>query len=114
MPPSSRASLSSRDPTTRSIAVRLPADLAAAVDLACEQNGITASELLRDLVSRWAYGEGQLAGPDHGYTQARSMASQLAHAALKQALAALPDSHEGAAEMLQGYHGQLAGARKRG
>jgi len=75
--------------------------------------GITASELLRDLVRRWAYGESELSGPDHGYAQARSMAAQLAHAALKRALGELPPSHGEAAEMLRGYFGELAGARRR-
>lgn len=113
MPSSSRGTLSSRDPSTKSIAVRLPPDLVSAVDAACTEQGITASEFMRALVSEWAYGRSQLSGPDEGYAQARSMASQLAHAAIKKALGELPDTHEQAIEMLRGYFGELAGARKR-
>lgn len=114
MPPSSRSPLSSRDPSTRSIAVRLPPELASAVDAACAEMGVTPSELLRGLIQQWAYGSSTLAGPDAGYAQARSMASQLAHAALKEALSNIPQSHSEATEMLRGYFEGLAGARKRG
>lgn len=114
MPPNTPAqTLSSRDPSTRSIAVRLPGDLAAAIDAACAEQQITASEFLRGLVSQWVYGSTQLAGPDEGYAQARSMASQLAHAALRQALAQIPESHDEARSMLQGYYGEQAERRKR-
>lgn len=108
-----QAALSSRDQTTKSIAVRLPSDLASAVAVACEQQGITASELLRALVAQWAYGQSQLAGPDAGYEQARSMASQLAHAALRQALTKLPTSYNEARSMLEGYYAEQANRRKR-
>lgn len=108
-----RSGLSSLSPTSRTVAVRLPEDLAAAVEHACTQQDITPSELLRGLVSQWAYGTSQLSGPDEGYAQARSMATQLAHAALKQALKELPENHDGAKEMLQGYFREEA-ARRRG
>lgn len=105
--------LSSRDLTTRSIAVRLPPDLVSAIDAACAEQDITASEFLRGLVSQWAYGKSQLAGPDEGYTQARSMAAQLAHAALKRALGELPSDHDGARSMLEGYYIDQAERRGR-
>jgi hypothetical protein len=111
---STRGSLSSRDPSTKSVAVRLSPDLASAVDAVCEEQGITASEFLRGLVSSWVYGKTQLSGPDEGYTQAKSMAAQLAHAALRSALASLPESHDGAATMLQGYYAEQAERRKGG
>jgi hypothetical protein len=104
--------LSSQDPSNRVIAVRLPGDLASAVDAACAEQNITASEFLRGLVSSWVYGKTQLSGPDEGYAQARAMASQLAHAALRKALALVPDSHEGAQEMLQGYYAEQAERRR--
>lgn len=104
--------LSSKDPTTRSIAVRLPQDLAAAIDAACAEQNITHSEFLRALVSSWVYGQSNLSGPDAGYQQARSMASQLAHAAVSKALETLPESHEGAQTMLQGYYQGLADRRR--
>lgn len=97
-----RSGLSSLDPSSKTVAVRLPADLASAVKLACAQHGMTPSEFLRSLVSEWAYGKTQLTGPDEGYTEARSMATQLAHAALKDALAGLPGDHQAARTMLQG------------
>lgn len=100
-------SLSSRDPSSKAVAVRLPADLAAAVEHACNENNITASELIRGLVSQWVYGKSQLAGPDEGYAQARSMATRLAHVALKQAIASLPESYDGAQQMLQGYYKEV-------
>jgi metal-responsive CopG/Arc/MetJ family transcriptional regulator len=105
--------LSSRDPSTKPIAVRLPADLVAAIDATCIEQGITQSELLRGLVSQWVYGKTQLAGPDEGYAEARSMASRLAHAALKQALTSLPDSHEGARTMLQGFYAEQATQKRK-
>ena len=105
--------LSSRDPTTRSIAVRLPADLVSAIDVACAEQGVTPSEFLRGLVSSWVYGKTQLAGPDEGYAQARSMAAQLAMAAVKQALAELPEDHDGARSMLEGYYNEAAKRRRR-
>lgn len=107
------ATLSSRDPSTRSVAVRLPPHLASAVDAATEEQGITASELIRALIEQWAYGSTPLAGPDAGYERARSMAAQMAHAALRSALGSLPATHDEANAMLEGYQGELAGARKR-
>lgn len=100
-----RASLSSRDPTNKPIAVRLPSDLLAAIEAACEEHGITQSEFIRGLISEWAYGKTQLSGPDEGYSQARSMAAQLAHLAVTQAINNLPASHEEALGMLQGAYG---------
>ena len=101
--------LSSRDPSSRPIAVRLPADLVAAVDHACAEHDISPSELIRGIVSQWAYGKTQLAGPDEGYAQARDMAVQIAHAAVQQALEALPDSHSGAKQMLEGFRERRKG-----
>jgi hypothetical protein len=91
----------------------LPADLANAIEAACAEQNITASEFLRGLVSSWFYGVSQLAGPDAGYAQAKSMASQLAHAALRKALAEIPNEHGEAVTMLQGYYGDQAERRKR-
>lgn len=105
--------LSSRDPSTKSIAVRLPPHLASAVAAACEEQGITASELIRALIEQWAYGTTPLAGPDAGYQRARGMASQIAHAALRNALESLPASHAEASTMLQGYLGEQAERRKK-
>ena len=114
MPPNRNAqTLSSRDPSNKSIAVRLPPDLVAAVDAACAEQGITQSELLRTLVASWAYGESKLSGPDAGYLQGRAMAAQLAHAALRKALESLPSSPDEAHEMLQGYLGEQADRRGR-
>ena len=109
----SGGSLSSRDPSVQSVAVKLPADLIAAIDAACVEQGITKSEFLRGLVSQWVYGKSQLSGPDEGYAQARAMASQLAHAALSRALDGLPDSHETATAMLQGYLTEQANRRRK-
>jgi len=105
--------LSSRDLTTRVIAVRLPPDLVSAIDATCAEQGITPSEFLRGIVSSWVYGKSQLAGPDEGYTQARSMAAQLAMVAVKRALAELPEDHDGARSMLEGYYNEAAERRKR-
>lgn len=105
--------LSSRLSTAHTISVRLAPDLAAAVDAACEKQGTTHSEFLRDLISRWVYGESQLSGPDEGYSQARSMATQLAFVALKKALSELPDSHQAARSMLDGYHDKEAHRRRK-
>mgnify|MGYP001599690075 FL=1 len=96
------ASLSSNDPTTRVIAVRLPADLLAAVDAECSAKDITASEFLRGLVSTWVYGSTSLAGPDEGYAQARALAGRIAHAAVQNALEQIPSDLNGARAMLEG------------
>jgi len=97
--------------TSKSIAVRLPLDLVAAIDAACQEHGITPSEFIRGVVSQWVYGTTQLSGPDEGYAQARSMATQIAHVmmrkvhdALGEAIRELPADHAGAVEMLQGFH----------
>jgi hypothetical protein len=82
----------------------LPADLVAAIDAACDEANITHSEFLRALVEQWAYGKSQLSGPDAGYAQARSIAAQLAHAAVRQALDNLPSTNEEARSMLEGYY----------
>lgn len=104
--------LSSRTGHSKPIAVRLPNDLAAAVEQACEEQGITPSELLRGLVARWAYGhDAPLSGPDEGYKTARSMATRLVHALLAQAIAALPEDHEQARAMLEGHYNERASAR---
>lgn len=92
---------SSRDPSCKAISVRLSGDLCAALEDACAQQGITQSEFLRELIHSWCYGKSQLQGPSDGYRQARSMATQLALAALKNAIAELPDTPEGAAQMLE-------------
>lgn len=122
MPKNRRSSaLSSLDPTNKVIAVRLPSDLLAAVNQACQEQGITQSEFLRGLVSQWVYGKTQLSGPDEGYAQARSMASQLAHVivrqtmhqALKEAIASLPETHDAAHAMLQGYYNERSERGKR-
>ncbi len=109
----SGGSLSSRDPSTQTVAVKLPADLLAALESTCEQQGLTKSEILRGLVSQWVYGKSQLSGVDEGYAQARSMATQLAHVALSRALTALPDSHGAAATMLQGHFEEQAERRRK-
>jgi hypothetical protein len=109
---STAGALSSRDPTSKPIAVRLPADLVAAIEHACREHNITASELLRGLVSQWVYGKTALSGPEEGYTEARSMATRLAHAALKEALEKLPLDHGRATEMLNGYYEREREERK--
>ena len=111
--PSNAPSLSSRDPSTKSIAVRLPAHLVSAVEVACAEQDITASELIRAVIEQWAYGTTPLAGPDAGYQRARGMAAQIAHAALRSALESLPTTHADASTMLQGYLGEQAERRKR-
>jgi hypothetical protein len=112
MPPNV-TSLSSRDPSTKSIAVRLPAHLVSAVEAACAEQDLTASELLRAIIEQWAYGSNPLSGPDAGYQRARGMAAQIAHAALRRALESLPTTHGEASTMLQGYLGEQAERRKR-
>jgi hypothetical protein len=84
--------------------VRLPADLVAAVEHACREHKISPSELLRSLVSQWVYGSTTLQGPEAGYAEARSMATRLAHVALKEAIKRLPLDHHRANEMLQGFY----------
>jgi hypothetical protein len=84
--------------------VRLPADLVAAVEHACREHNISPSELLRSLVSQWVYGDGALKGPEAGYAEARSMATRLAHVALKEAIKRLPLDHDRANSMLQGFY----------
>jgi hypothetical protein len=101
------------DTGSRPIAVRLPNDLVALVESACAQNGLTISELIRALVTQWASGEVSLSGPSEGYTQARSMASQLAMRALQQALRELPETHEEAVTTLQGLQEDFAEQRKK-
>jgi hypothetical protein len=96
--------LSSRTGGSKPIAVRLPNDLAAAVEQGCAEQGVTPSELIRGLVAQWAYGTNALAGPDAGYTEARSMATRLAYAALAQALESLPEEHSAARAMLEGHY----------
>jgi predicted DNA binding CopG/RHH family protein len=107
------SSLSSLDPSSRVIAVRLPSDLLAAVDTECAAKGITSSEFLRGLVSTWVYGDTQLRGPDEGYAQARSMASQIAHGAVQKALDNLPGDHDEARSMLEGYRTDRSNRKKR-
>jgi hypothetical protein len=102
--------LSSRDPECRTISVRLSSDLIKAVEYACAQQGITFSEFLREMIHSWCYGQSQLQSPSDGYRQARGMATQLANAAVSRALADLPDTPEGAAQML----GEFYGGRTRG
>lgn len=97
------SSLSSLDPSSRVIAVRLPSDLLAAVDAECIAKDITPSEFLRGLVSTWVYGDTQLKGPDEGYAQARAMASQIAHVAVQRALETMPSDFNGARTLLEGH-----------
>jgi hypothetical protein len=100
---------SSRDPSARTIAVRLSGDLCSAVEEACSAQGITVSEFLREMIHAWCYGQSQLQSPSDGYRQARSMATQLANAAISRALADLPDTPEGATQMLGEFYGRRSG-----
>ncbi len=95
---------SSRDPSAKTLAVRLSGDLCSAVEDACAQQGITTSEFLRELIQNWCYGKSALQAPSDGYRQARAMATQLANIAVSQALQSLPDTVEGAAQMLSDFN----------
>jgi len=101
---------SSRNPESKTIAVRLSGDLVKAVEDTCAQQGITASEFLREMIYSWCYGgQSTMQSPSDGYRQARSMATQLATVAISQALRDLPDSPEGAAQMLGEFYSRRSG-----
>jgi hypothetical protein len=106
--------LSSADSSTEMLSTRVPGELAAAVRTLCEEQGISPAELLRSIVESHVYGKtGGLSGPDDGYRTARSMASQIAHALLGDAIAKLPETHDEMVAMLQTYYKDLAAKRKR-
>jgi hypothetical protein len=82
------------------IAVRLPDDLDALVRSRAESEGLTTSELLRSIVSQWAYGAAPSVG--EGYLAARQVAIQAAHVALSHAFAEeMPQTYEEALTLLQ-------------
>lgn len=82
------------------LAVRLPDDLDALVRSRAESEGLTTSELLRSIVSQWAYGTMPSVG--EGYVAARNVAIQAAHVALSNAFAdSMPETYEEAIRLLQ-------------
>jgi hypothetical protein len=102
--------LSSRNPESKTIAVRLTGDLVKAVEDTCAQQGITASEFLREMIHSWCYGgQSTLQEPSDGYRQARSMATQLATVAIQQALRDLPTTPEEATQMLGDFYNRRSG-----
>lgn len=67
---------------------RLPPDLATAVLDYAEANGLSRTEVVRNAVYQFVYGEQQ--GPDQGFMTARAFAIKMAHASVDLAAASLP------------------------
>lgn len=105
--------LSSADPSSETLSVRVSGELANAVHAFCEQQGIQVGEFLRSAIESGIFGKQGLSGPDLGYQSARSMAAQIAHAVLSDALGKLPETHEEMVAMLQSYYASLADKRRR-
>ena len=82
------------------LCLRLPEDLRAAVHQMAEQNGVSPSELVRDLIFRFVYGEPP--GIAEGYMQGRAIGYQVAQQAL--ASVQMPDNVEDAIRILQASH----------
>jgi hypothetical protein len=81
------------------IAFRLPADLDEAVRERALAEGLSMSEMLRSIVSQWAYGSTPSA--DAGYFQARGVAVAAAHEVLRKVFDQfLPTSYEQALQLV--------------
>jgi len=76
------------------IAFRLPAELAQAIRSRAESEGVTVSEVMRNVVHAWFYGEAPSA--NEGYYQSRGNAVRIAQMLLARALEAMPSSEEDA------------------
>ena len=57
--------------------------------MACDERGVSQSEVVRSLVQQWLTGEIPMAA--EGYTEGRKLGASLAIEAIKAAIAGLPD-----------------------
>lgn len=93
------------------LAVRLPDDLDALVRSRAESESLTTSELLRSIVSQWAYGTTPSVG--EGYFAARNVAIKAARVALAHAFAeAMPETYEEAIQLMQEGNAHAIAVRK--
>ncbi len=94
------------------MAVRLPDDLEALIRTRAESEGLTTSELLRSIVSQWAYGTMPSVG--EGYNAAKAVAIKAAHVALSHAFAeAMPETYEEAIQLMQEGLSHASARRRR-
>lgn len=89
------------------ICARLDLELAQLVDQACVNEGIGRSELLRNVLTQWAYGT--MPSADDGYRRAVRMVPQLTILLLSQVIDRLPATAEEAQALLAQHHGQSGG-----
>lgn len=86
------------DMKAKPFACRLPVELHAGIEGRAIAEGISPSELVRNVLFNWLYGQEPSA--NEGYYQARGIASQIAHFALEEAIESLPSSYEEMVELL--------------
>ena len=73
-------------------ACRLGPELDAVLEARAQAEGVSPSEMLRNIVHAWAYSE--MPSADQGYYSARAQAGQIAHYLIARAADTLPASAE--------------------
>lgn len=79
-------------------AVRFPIELSEVIEARALADGITAGEVIRNVLYAWAYGVAP--GADEGYYIARGNGARIAHWLIAQAFSSLPASEEEAQEII--------------
>ena len=75
------------------IGFRVPVEVRQQLLQLCAMQGMSLSDYCRSILVAALNGTGYLAGVDEGYTQARSLAAQLARYMLDHARATLPETY---------------------
>jgi hypothetical protein len=96
---------------SKPFAVRLQSDLGAIIQTRAAAEGITTSELIRNVLHGWAYGEPP--GANEGYYHARGQGRRIAHHLLAQAMDNLPASDDEMQELHGAMEAREKAARKR-
>lgn len=89
------------------ICARLDVELSQLVDQACINEGITRTELVRNVLTQWAYGT--IPSADEGYRQALRMAPQLTLLLMTRVIEQMPPTLEEAQQLLLAAHRGLPG-----
>lgn len=88
---------------TQMLCARLDVELAQIVDQACVNEGIGRSELIRNVLTQWAYGT--MPSADDGYRQALRVVPQLVNLLLARVVSQLPATYEEAQALLAAHRG---------
>jgi hypothetical protein len=85
------------------IEARVPEEIERLVKNRAEKDNVTVSDIVRDALSLYFFGNGSLQGVDQGFLAARKIATKLAITALRQAMDIIPNNLEEAQAWCEEY-----------